>query len=103
MADFLKSAEKDAVFGSVGAVLGLASIPYMPQVLGRFTNVLVGAGLFIAGMYVNHDGLAYLFIGAGVLYLIDGAVRTLIPSTRTYNSFAAQWVMPATVNNYAKL
>lgn len=89
---FGKSAEKDAMFGALGALVGTVAVPYAPQLpLGawaKISNVLYGLALIALGAWINHDGIGFFFVGIGVAFLVDGLVRVFVPAVTTSSGFA---------------
>ena len=47
--------------------------------VGKYSNAVYGGLLIVGGMFLNVKGLQYLMVGAGVSFLIDGAIRLIMP------------------------
>jgi hypothetical protein len=98
---FSESAEGDALWGGAGAVLGAVAIPHTPQLLGKWSNLAYGIVMFVAGFYVDMDGVGFALLGAGVSYMVDGAVRLIFPALANAQSPAYEMLVPANMYNYA--
>ena len=91
MVKFMESREKDVAFGAIGAGAAVVAIPHTPQFMGKFTNLAVGAIMIAASVFIEHkSGIGYFFLGAGVIYLVDGLVRLTMPNVATSTNFAVQ-------------
>jgi len=81
MKGFSKSTEMAVIEGAIGyAVADYVLVPRTPQILGNWTDAVIGVGLFILGLWIGHDGIAAFLIGAAISYLINGIVILVNPS-----------------------
>lgn len=64
---------KSAGVGGIGAVIAAFGKKYIPQFLGKFTSLVVGVALILAGAFIKASVVGELLIGAGVYLAATGA------------------------------
>lgn len=80
----IDSSDKTAVIGSVGAVLGVIGGHYVPNLpyVGQYSDILYGAILSGAGLYVDHDGLGAFLLSVGLGFVLYGIIEVFVPTIK---------------------
>lgn len=100
MVDFMSSAEKDVAIGAGSAALAMIALPYIPQALSQYTNLIAGVALILLAMYIKHDGIGYAALGAGIILAMDGLVRVVFPQVQGSGYFAPAQLISAKMSGY---
>ena len=78
----LDAAEMEWGLAGAGVVAGTILIPMLPNWVGNYTSLVVGAVLIVvAAKYIKEKEPAALLFGAGFAFALDGVLRLVMGST----------------------
>ena len=86
--------ERNAMISATGTIVAVFTNKYIPQFLGKFTNLIVGIVLLFVGTWLPNDSASYFVIGYGLFTLVNGAVSVFAPQ------FSGE-LQPSTQRNYS--